>query len=102
MAAKKKKTKPVPISIETDEPTVAFSLGGEVIEATVVEFHKLAMEAQQDAYEARGAVDDWMTEYGEAIQKKFSTKIKVTGTMAYRIWDTVYNLFHLVKKNSKS
>jgi len=101
MAKKKTKTKSVPIPIETDEPTVAFSLGGEVIEATVVEFHRLAMEAQQAAYEARGSVDDWMTEYGEAIQNKFSTKIKVTDTIAYRIWDTVYNLFHLVKKNSK-
>ena len=102
MAAKKKKTKPVPISIETDEPTVAFSLGGEVIESTVVEFHRLAMESQQVAYDARGTVDDWMPEYGEALQKKFSTKIKITSEMAYRIWDTVYNLFHLVKKNSKS
>ena len=99
--AKKRSKKPEPISIETEEPTVAFSLGGEVIESTVVEFHRLAMKAQQTAYDTRGTVDDWMSEYGEALQKKFSTKIKITDTMAYRIWDTVYNLFHLVKKNSK-
>ena len=99
--AKKRSKKPEPISIETEEPTVAFSLGGEVIESTVVEFHRLAMESQQTAYDTRGTVDDWMSEYGEALQKKFSTKIKITDTMAYRIWDTVYNLFHLVKKNSK-
>ena len=99
--AKKRSKKPEPISIETEEPTVAFSLGGEVIESTVVEFHRLAMESQQTAYDTRGTVDDWMPEYGEAIQKKFATKIKITDSMAYRIWDTVYNLFHLVKKNSK-
>lgn len=96
---RKKPVDPNVIPIEIDEPTVAFSLGEEMIETTVIEFHQMAMEAQSEAFTNRNETLDFMPEYAKKIQDRFSTKIKITAEMAYRIWDRVYLLFNSVKKN---
>ena len=97
--SRKKPVDPNVIPIEIDEPTVAFSLKEEKIEATVVEFHQMAMEAQSEAFMNRSEDMNFMPEYAKKLQDRFNTKIKITEAIAYRIWDRVYLLFNTIKKN---
>lgn len=87
------------LAIETEEPTVAFSLREEKIEGTVVLFHRLAMQAQTEAFRDRNEVEDYMPEYATLLNQHFKTKLKITPEMAYRIFDSVFNLFHQLKKS---
>ena len=87
------------LPIETEEPTVAFSLKEEKIEGTVVLFHRLAMQAQSEAFRDRDETDDYMPEYAKLLNKHFKTKLKITPEMAYRIFDMTFNLFHQLKKS---
>lgn len=87
------------LSIETEEPIVSFDLGYEKIEGTVVLFHRLAMQAQTEAYRDRDEIEDYMPEYATLLNQHFKTKLKITPEMAYRIFDMVLNLFHQLKKS---
>lgn len=86
------------ISIPTEEPTVSFSLGEEKIEGTVVLFHRLAMQAQAEAFNERNELVDYMPEYAALLNKEFALELVITPEIAYRIFDPVLNLFHQLKK----
>lgn len=90
------------IELETDEPVVCFKLGVEEIEGTVATFHRLAVQAQHKALVDRDDSDDYMPEYAALLKSHFDIDFDITPPIAYRIFDTTWNMFYQLKKNTNT
>lgn len=107
MAKKKPNSKPKPkqnaIDIDNEEPILAFNIRNDgkfigVLEAPIVDLHRLALKCQQEAIEKDGNAENYFTLYSAALKKEY--KIDISETASYRIANAVFGAFNDLKKST--